>query len=58
MTCQRCGGLMLLEHYDDLYDVAGHGGFTGWRCVNCGSVLDPVMAANRHRPVERIAQWT
>lgn len=38
---------MLAEHYDDLHDVAGHAGFTAWRCVNCGAVLDPVIAGNR-----------
>lgn len=47
MTCHRCGGLMLTEQYDDLQDYTQHAGFTGWRCVNCGAVLDPVIAGNR-----------
>lgn len=57
MTYHRCGGLMLMEQYDDLHDFGGQAGFTGWRCVNCGAVLDPVILANRHQPVERIVQW-
>lgn len=50
MTCHRCGGLMLIEHYVDLHDYTDQAEFTGWRCVNCGVVLDPVMAGNRGRP--------
>jgi len=47
MTCHRCSGLMLAEQYDDLYDYAEQAEFAGWRCVNCGTVLDPVIVANR-----------
>ncbi len=50
MTCHRCGGLMLIEHYVDLHDCTDQAEFTGWRCVNCGVVLDPVMAGNRGAP--------
>jgi hypothetical protein len=53
MTCHRCGGLMLTEQYDDLHDYTGHAAFAGWRCVNCGAVLDPVIAGNR--PAESTA---
>jgi len=49
MTCHRCGGLMLAEQYDDLYDYTEQAEFTGWRCINCGNVLDRVIAGN-HRP--------
>jgi len=49
MTCHRCGGLMLAEHYDDARDYTDQAEFLGWRCVNCGSVLDPVIAGNRRR---------
>jgi ribosomal protein S27AE len=57
MTCQRCGGLMLAEQYDDQHAYTVQAEFTGWRCVNCGTVLDPVIRANRDRPSEKIAQW-
>jgi hypothetical protein len=57
MTCHRCGGLMLTEQYDDLHDYTGQVEFTGWCCVNCGTVLDPVIMANRHQSFGRIPQW-
>jgi hypothetical protein len=57
MTCHRCNGLMLVEQYDDLHDYGEQAGGSGWRCVNCGAVLDQVIQANRHRPSERIARW-
>ena len=56
MTCHRCGGLMLAEQYDDLHDYSEQAVSSGWRCVNCGAVLDPVILANRHQSSGRIAQ--
>ena len=56
MTCHRCGGLMLAEQYDDLYDYTEQAEFTGWRCVNCGCLLDPVIAGNRRRAAARPAK--
>lgn len=50
MIRRRCGGLMLAERSDDLHDYAEQAEFTGWRCVNCGSVVDAVIAANRRQP--------
>lgn len=47
MTCQRCDGLMVRERYDDL--ELGSAGYeiSGWRCLNCGAITDPVIATNR-----------
>ena len=39
--CERCGGLMVSEEYDD---------FNGWRCILCGERVDPVVLARRCRP--------
>ncbi len=48
MTCQRCAGLMVRERYDNLeFDSAGYE-ISGWRCLNCGAIVDPVIAA--HHP--------
>ena len=49
MTCQRCKGLMVQERYDDL--GLGSAGYEsqGWRCLNCGAIVDPVIAA--HHPI-------
>ena len=48
MRCARCGGLMVREKFED------HGGlgsndheYAGWRCTNCGAIVDPVIAAHK-----------
>ncbi len=46
MTCQRCNGLMVRERYDDLeFGSAGYE-ISGWRCLNCGAIVDPVIAVH------------
>ena len=47
MICQRCEGLMVLERYDDL--ALGSAGYEvpAWRCLNCGAIVDSVIAAHR-----------
>jgi len=47
MHCERCSGEMILDTYMDLMDDTGHFTFKAWRCLNCGCVFDPVIAANR-----------
>jgi len=46
MICQRCEGLMVLERYDDL--ELGSAGYevSAWRCLNCGAIVDSVIAAH------------
>ena len=47
MACQRCDGLMVREQYDNLeFDSAGYE-ISGWRCLNCGAIVDPVIATHR-----------
>lgn len=38
--CERCGGLIVSEEYDD---------FNGWRCILCGERVDPVILAQRRK---------
>jgi hypothetical protein len=46
MTCQRCDGLMARERYDNLeLDSAGYE-ISGWRCLNCGEIVDPLITAH------------
>ena len=46
MTCQRCDGLVVLERYDDL-DLRSAGYvIDGWRGLNCGTIVDPVIATH------------
>lgn len=47
MRCRRCNGLMIREWFLDLQDDTGGLKFEGWRCVNCGEVVDPVVLTHR-----------
>ena len=47
MTCTRCQGCMAKDHFLDLMESAESMWLAGWRCLNCGNVLDPVMEWNR-----------
>lgn len=46
MTCARCQGLMVTDSFIDLHET-GHLWMKAWRCMNCGYVVDTVMAQNR-----------
>ena len=41
---------MVMEYYMDLQDDTGQIGITGFRCTNCGEVIDPVILRNRLEP--------
>lgn len=47
MRCHRCQGLMVPEHFADSRIDTGEPRFDGWRCINCGVITDPVIAAQR-----------
>ena len=49
MTCTRCQGCMAKDHFLDLMESAESMWLVGWRCLNCGNVLDPVLERNRRR---------
>ncbi len=38
---------MAKDHFLDLMESAEDMWLAGWRCLNCGNVLDPVMKRNR-----------
>jgi len=40
--CYRCGGTMVFEKF---YGVCEQ--FSGWRCIFCGEIIDPVIFENR-----------
>lgn len=46
--CLRCDGLMVCELFEDFEGLSSDYEFTGWRCINCGAIVDPVIVA--HRP--------
>lgn len=43
MRCERCGGLSVAMHFDDDHTWE----YDGWRCMNCGNVIDPLIQINR-----------
>jgi len=43
MTCSRCGGHMMEDHFQD-----------SWRCVNCGRVHAFVIEQNRLAQHEKV----
>ena len=48
MTCLRCEGLMVREKFEDLGGLGSSDHeYAGWRCINCGAIVDPVIAAHR-----------
>jgi hypothetical protein len=46
MECARCHGFMVVGRFVDL-GTSGVMEFTGWRCVACGNISDPIIIANR-----------
>ena len=51
MVCQRCHGLMVVDHFIDMEDGGEHLWLRAWRCVNCGEVVEPGII--RHRRGQR-----
>jgi hypothetical protein len=47
MKCPRCAGWMSHESFEDLRDDTGVLSFTGWRCLFCGEIIDPLILENR-----------
>ena len=42
MKCHRCGSVMVYERF---YGPGEN--FSGWRCIQCGEILDEVILENR-----------
>jgi hypothetical protein len=49
MGCPRCHNLMVEETFVDWEASPSVSFFTGWRCVICGEILDPIILQNRTR---------
>ena len=47
MRCYRCEGWMVPDQFMDLQDDTGRLHCEGWRCVNCGEILDPMVLCRR-----------
>ena len=46
-TCARCGGFLIIENWLNCAGDLKQRGMPGTRCVNCGSIDDPVIIQNR-----------
>jgi hypothetical protein len=47
MSCERCGGLMVIETYCDLTEEGSRTGIDTTRCLNCGNCEDTIIRTNR-----------
>jgi hypothetical protein len=47
MSCERCGGLMVIETICDLMDRESCTGIDATRCLNCGNFEDARIRTNR-----------
>lgn len=56
MACQRCHGLMVVDHFIDMQDDRGHLWLRGWPCVNCGEVVEPGILLHRGAPRSLLAR--
>jgi len=54
MTCSRCCGHMVEDHFLDFEGSYGQMWTTSWRCVNCGRVNDSVIEQNRLARQEQV----
>lgn len=44
MKCPKCQGRMYAEKFHDFVRT-----YDAWKCICCGEMLDPTIAANRAR---------
>jgi hypothetical protein len=44
MRCERCDGLMVIDHYIDM--ESGGSWLQAWRCMCCGNVVDNQIKAH------------
>jgi hypothetical protein len=47
MSCERCGGLMVIETFCDLTEEEFRKGIDTTRCLNCGNFEDTIIRINR-----------
>lgn len=55
MSCSRCCGLMIKDHYMDHEGTSGYTWISAWRCMNCGHVHDTTIERNRQQLAPALA---
>ena len=54
MTCSRCSGFMIEDHFLDMASQYGQMWTRSLRCVNCGRVHDSTIEQNRLLRQEKV----
>ena len=47
MRCSKCWGLMSFEQFMNVASEALPWSYKGWRCIECGEIIDFVILLNR-----------
>ena len=47
MKCRRCEGFIVGVSFSGGETATGAWAYTGWKCLNCGYVTDPLILKNR-----------
>ena len=47
MSCERCGGFMVIDTFCDLMEEGSRTGIETIRCLNCGNFEDAIIRTNR-----------
>jgi hypothetical protein len=55
MRCERCTGLVVLDHFIGGAGSIGGWAYGGWRCVNCGAI-GLSGQAGVHRLIRTVAE--
>jgi hypothetical protein len=51
MDCPKCKGLMMMERFSDFFLI-----FYAWKCINCGSIVDRTITANKRKSLAELEQ--
>lgn len=49
-TCPRCQGFRIIQAYCDIQETFDPAWIFSLRCLNCGSIEDPLIVKNRSMP--------
>ena len=49
MDCPKCKGLMMMERFSDFFLI-----FYAWKCINCGSIIDRTIVANKRKSLAEL----
>jgi hypothetical protein len=56
MKCERCGGFIVGASFFGGEIATGAWEYDGSKCLNCGSIMDPLIMRNRVTHTQRIGR--